>query len=593
MAIIRQLPDNIINQIAAGEVVEGPAAVIKELVENAIDAGASRVDVSVRHGGKSLIIIDDDGMGMAKEDLSLCLHRHATSKLPNNDLVMIQALGFRGEALPSIASVSNLSIETHDRQTGEAWEVITQAGRQIDLRPCSRAKGTRVTVMDLFHPTPARLKFLKTDQAEMMAIKETMNRLAMIYPDIAFSLTHQDSKMLSYPSASRIDRVKAVMGRDFSSACVPVSIAAEGVSVQGYISLPTYSRGNSKSQYLCVNGRPVKDRLLLGVLRGAYADVLAKGRYPLVCLFIDLPAEDVDVNVHPAKAEVRFRRPMVVKGLIYRAIQNALEEHGTQSVAQANFPMQNMTARSVFRSSYHAPARTQVAAAMSEFLPQMPMQPQAKVAEPYRPYEVETAVIEQRVQDQYPLGSALAQFHENYILAQTANGIVLVDQHAAHERLVYESMKESYQKAGIKRQGLLVPEVVHLDPDHVMMLCEQKSAFEEAGLVIDSFGDDAIIVREVPAIFGGKASVDTMIKTLADEIEELGQSNLITEKVNHILATMACHGSVRSGRRLNADEMNTLLRKMEETPLSGQCNHGRPTYISLSLDDIEKLFKRR
>lgn len=608
MTVIRQLPDTLVNQIAAGEVIENPAAALKELVENSIDAGAERITITLRQAGKSLITVEDDGIGMGRDDLCLCLERHATSKLPDEDLLGIGSLGFRGEALPSIASVSRMSVHSRAKDTGEAWGIDVDGGAKGDIYPSSIRQGTRIDIRDLFYATPARLKFLKSDQAEMMAVKGMLNRLAMAYPDVAFHVTHDDRKILSYPPATRIERLAAIMGSDFKNSSMPIEAEIENIRVTGFAGLPTHSRGNAQHQFLFVNGRPVRDKLLVGVLRGAYADVLSRDRHPVVALFVDLPSEDVDVNVHPAKAEVRFRKPMVVRNLLFHGLQNALRQYGGQSAA-------TMPARSVMYAGGGGRSYTgggEVPSPRVNYvLSEMDFVPYGRVAESSRSYDapadrVGTGIVAaigdamethegEKVPDlrNYPLGAAVAQFHENYILSQTGEGIILVDQHAAHERLVYERMKTAYAASGVKRQILLVPEIISLSPDQVQMIVSQAEALEQSGMIVESFGEDAVIVREVPAIIADRLNIQEMIKNIADEIEDIGTSSGLTEKINHFLATMACHGSVRSGRRMNIDEMNALLRQMEETPMSGQCNHGRPTFISLSLEEVEKLFKRR
>lgn len=604
MTVIRQLPETLVNQIAAGEVIENPAAAVKELVENSIDAGASSVTIDLRQAGKSLICVEDNGIGMNADDLNMCLERHATSKLQDDDLLAVGSLGFRGEALPSIASVSRMTISSRANGADAGWEISVEGGVKQDIRPSSQRQGTRIEIRDLFYATPARLKFLKSDQTELIAIKGIINRLAMAYPDIAFTVHHDDKKIMHYPAVAqgdfegqRLERLAAIMGRDFQAASMPVMAEAEGIKLTGYASLPTHSRGNAQHQYLFVNGRPVRDRLLMGVLRGAYADVLARDRYPIVALFVDLPQNEVDVNVHPAKAEVRFRKPMVVRNLMFHGLQTSLRRYATQSAA-------SLSPRAVSYGGYdggtgHGNRVYPSAAAQSYSLPDMDFIPQGRVAEsaailPQALQAPQAELSEQTLeQTSYPLGSALAQFHENYILAQTDTGIVLVDQHAAHERLVYERMKQHALESGIKRQILLVPEIVNLNPDSVMTLVAHAEMLEQAGLVVEAFGEDAVIIREIPAILSGKLNIAEMIRNLADEAEDIGTTDGLQEKINHVLATMACHGSVRSGRRLNRDEMNALLRQMEETPMSGQCNHGRPTYISLSLEEVEKLFKRR
>ena len=590
MGIIRQLSDNLVNQIAAGEVIENPASVVKELVENAIDAGANKISVILRQAGKSLIIVEDNGIGIDKNDLSLCLHRHATSKLNDDDLLNIHSLGFRGEALPSIGSVSRLYI--HSRQDGQdAWCVECHGGKISDIKPTSQKKGTRVEVRDLFYATPARLKFMKSDKAEIMAVKEILNNLVMAYPSVAFQVKHDEKLIMSYPVQSRFDRLVNIMGRDFQNSSMPVSAQNDNVAIEGFASLPTLNKGNSKSQYLFINGRPVRDRLLLGVLKGAYSDVIAGNRYPVVALFIDLPFDDVDVNVHPTKAEVRFKSPAQIRNLIFHAVQSALKEHAKTSASLLPHQIERFKVAS-HQSSVTAP-RPQYK------MPQIDFHPQSRIAEANAEFELKSnsdedcQIVSDIEANNYPLGSALAQFHDNYIVAQTDEGIVIVDQHAAHERLVYEKMKSQAEASGIKKQLLLIPEVVEMSANSVDLLIDHKNILEKTGLVIDQFGEGAIVVHEIPSLLSEKINIRSLIKNLVDELEDTGNANSVREQINHLLATMACHGSVRSGRRLNQDEMNSLLRQMEQTPLSGQCNHGRPTMISLSLNDVEKLFKRQ
>jgi len=587
MSIIRQLPENLVNQIAAGEVIENPAAAVKELVENSIDAGATKISIDLRQAGKSLIIIDDNGIGMNSDDLQLCLSRHATSKMHDDDLLAIESLGFRGEAMPSIGSISRMRIESKNKN--ESWAISCEGGKIDDIEPSARREGTRVEIRDLFYSTPARLKFLKSDIAEMMAIKEILNRLAMAYPDIEFQCTHNDKKVFHYKSSDQLTRISAIMGREFQSSSMVIEAQNEDVQLSGFASLPTLSKGNSKAQYLFVNGRPVRDKLLLGVLRGAYSDVLFSGRYPMVALFLTLPSTDVDVNVHPTKAEVRFKNSTQIRNLMFHGIQSAIHEQSSVSASLLPNQISRFNAGNT---------KKQEAPKVNYAIPNMEFAPQSRIAETstefapsrredYPTYEEATEV------DSYPLGSALAQFHDNYIVAQTDDGIVIVDQHAAHERLVYERMKGEVDNNGINRQILLIPEVVAVTQDQMNLLVEQREILQQVGFVIEGFGEDSIIVREVPSLLSDRLNIHDMVENLADEVEDFGTVDGVTEKINHLLATLSCHGSVRSGRRLNVTEMNELLRSMEKTPLSGQCNHGRPTMIQLSLDDVERLFKRQ
>ena len=597
MSIIRQLPENLVNQIAAGEVIERPASALKELVENSIDAGADVISIDLVQAGKSRIVIDDNGIGMTDGDLTLSLSRHATSKLPNSDLLSIQSLGFRGEALPSIGSISRMMIETRHQDSDDGWEISCEAGNIKPLKPSARQKGTKITIEDLFYSTPARLKFQKSDQAEIMAVKSVLNRLAMAYPDIEFRCTHNDKRVFHYHKGSLSDRLAAILGKDFQKSSMPIDLQNEEVTLKGYASLPTLNKANSKAQYLFVNGRPVMDKLLLGVLRGAYSDVLAGNRYPIVALFLELPHEDVDVNVHPTKAEVRFKSPTIIRNLLFHAIQKALREHAGESASLLPGQIQRFSQGGGHSNRQHHVPHVNYA------IPNMEFQPQSRVSEPTHDSRFETPyggafndkghAGNDVAVSSFPLGSALAQFHENYILSQTDEGIVIIDQHAAHERLVYEKMKGEIAQSGVIRQILLVPEIVELSQDQVTLLASQSDLLEKTGLVLESFGDSSVIIREVPSILSDRINIHDLIKNLADEVEDLGTTDGVEAKINYLLATLSCHGSVRSGRRLNVDEMNSLLRQMEETPLSGQCNHGRPTMISLSLDDVEKLFKRQ
>lgn len=610
---IRHLPDILVNQIAAGEVIERPAAAVRELVENAIDAGSTRVSVDIREGGKSLIRIVDDGCGMSRDELVAALDRHATSKLPDDDLLNIQHLGFRGEALPSIAAVSRLTIRTRlagepDNQGG--WEIRVEGGRRGEPAPASHAQGTWIEVRDLFYATPARLKFLKSERSEYDAVKDTLLRLAMAFPHVAFRLDHDGQNVFSHAGAlqadmneARRERLSAVLGREFADNAMSIHAMRDGVTLTGLAALPTYSRGTSTHQYLFVNGRPVRDKLLHGAVRGAYADVLARDRHPVVALFVDLPATEVDMNVHPAKAEVRFRDAGLIRGMIVGALKHALHENGqstasTVSLGALHTLQQHSGAPAPYRPSY---APTYAASYAAAYAPSYSQAGLAERASPvYEPLftvppsaRAETVPGEDPALPQHPLGAARAQIHENYIIAQAEDGLVIVDQHAAHERLVYERFKAQLAEDGIARQGLLTPEIVDLDDSDARRLLENAAELSRLGLDIEPFGPGAVAVRSVPALLGNRASVPQLVRDLCDELTEHGSVQGLAERINHVLATMACHGSVRAGRRLNVEEMNTLLRQMEETPLSGQCNHGRPTWIKLQLSDIEKLFGRR
>jgi DNA mismatch repair protein MutL len=593
---IRRLAEGTINRIAAGEVVERPASAVKELVENALDAGARRIDVTVSNGGADLILVEDDGIGMEADELHLAVERHATSKLPigrdgEDDLNGIATLGFRGEALPSIGAVARLSIASRTA-TGEAHEIRVEGGEIAGPRPVgyrgTGQAGTRVQVRELFYATPARLKFLKSARSEDLATGDVVKRLAMARPDVGFTLTVDGRRVLELESEGdlfdgRLKRLARIMGRDFGDNAAPVEIAREGVRVSGFAGLPTYHRANAQMQYLVVNGRPVRDKLLIGAVRGAYADFLARDRHPALALFLDCDPDFVDVNVHPAKTEVRFRDAGLVRGLIVSSLKTALAGAG------------------------HRASTTVAGATLAAFRAQQPVTPlypqglrgMAEAASEYRaPLFAGGAALSVRMEEApadaeaSPLGVARAQVHETYIVAQTEDGIVIVDQHAAHERLVYERMKQALAAGGIARQPLLIPEVVSLDPADVERVTARADELAELGLVIEAFGPDAVMVREVPAMLG-RADAHALLRDLADDIAETGAALSLKERLEEVAGTLACHMSVRSGRRLTAEEMNALLREMERTPHSGQCNHGRPTYVELKLSDIERLFGRR
>jgi DNA mismatch repair protein MutL len=593
---IRRLSEGTVNRIAAGEVVERPAAAIKELVENAMDAGATRIAIAASGGGAELLLVEDDGCGMSADDLRLAIERHATSKLPvadgEDDLSHILTMGFRGEALPSIGAVARLALIS--RMTGgEAAEIRVDGGRVEGPRPAaflaSGQHGTRAEVRELFYATPARLKFLKSARSEDLAIIDIVKRLAMARPDIGFSLTLDGRKALDLEAEpdlmdGRLPRLARIMGRDFGDNAVRVEAAREGITLSGYAGLPTYNRANAAMQFLFVNGRPVRDKLLVGAVRGAYADFLARDRHPALALFIDCDPGFVDVNVHPAKTEVRFRDAGLVRGLIVGALKQALDAAGHRaSTTVASTALQSLQSAAAFqRQAPQSNFSPNFAAAGFHDAPVMfEAAPSVRMEAP--PLETPPAM---------PLGVARAQLHETYVVAQTQDGIVIVDQHAAHERLVYERMKKSLANGGVARQPLLIPEVVDLDPSEVTRVAARAGELAELGLVIEEFGPDAVVVREVPAMLG-KLDVKGLIRDLADEIAETGNALSLKERLEEVSGTLACHMSVRAGRRLNAEEMNVLLREMEATPHSGQCNHGRPTYVELKLADIEKLFGRR
>ncbi len=599
---IRRLPETLVNRIAAGEVVERPASVLKELVENALDAGAGRVDVSVEEGGRRLIAVSDDGGGMTAEELELAVERHATSKLADGDLARIHTLGFRGEALPSIGAVSRLTITSRVAGADSAWRFTVEGGAKRGPEPVAHASGTRVEVRDLFFATPARLKFLKAPRTEFNHAREALKRLAMANPKVAFSLSEGGRAVLQLGAgqgdlfAARLDRLGAVIGRDFADNAIPIEAQRESLRLSGHASLPTYHRRTSAAQYLFVNGRAVRDRLLLGAVRGAYADVLAHDRHPVVALFLELPFEAVDVNVHPTKAEVRFRDAGLVRGLIVGALKHALAAAGHRSSttvsAAALGAFTPGRAPGAYQGAYqHTPGRGLAESGVAYQAPLAPQAPSGRAEVPDGPGGG-PGDVEDEDATQYPLGAARAQLHGTYIVAQTADGLVIVDQHAAHERLVYERLKAALAAQGVARQGLLLPEVVELDEAAAERLVARAPEFTELGLTIEAFGAGAVVVREVPALLG-ETDVQGLVRDLADDLAQADQAESLRERLDQVASTMACHGSVRAGRRLTAAEMSALLREMERTPHSGQCNHGRPTYVELKLADIERLFGRR
>jgi DNA mismatch repair protein MutL len=618
---LRLLPETLVNRIAAGEVVERPAAALKELLENALDAGAQNVEAVLRDGGRSYLSVSDDGHGMTPEELALAVERHATSKLPEDDLVHIATLGFRGEALPSIGAVSRMTVTSRAAgagDAGEAWSLTVEGGRKGEVEPAALGRGTRVEVRDLFYATPARLKFLKSARAEQMQARDALTRLAMAHHGVGFVLSDGQRDLLNLPAAqgelfeSRLSRLAAILGRDFAENALPIDAEREGLRLTGHIGLPTLNRANSQAQYLFVNGRPVRDKLLYGAVRGAYRDFLAHDRHPILALFLELPPALVDVNVHPAKTEVRFRDPALVRGLIVSAAKHALAEAGhrastTVSTAAlgamtpgAMMPGQRMSggAGPVYASgrigSTLPRGLAEAAAAYHAPLPGLAQTPAARPAGPNGETALEEngAVGEDESAEAYPLGAARAQLHGTYIVAQTSDGIVIVDQHAAHERLVYERMKEQLAAGRVAAQLLLLPEVVELDEPAAERLAARAEELAEIGLRLEAFGPGAVVVRETPALLG-EVNVQGLVRDLADELAELGEALALRSSLEAVCSTMACHGSVRAGRLLNAAEMNALLRQMEATPHSGQCNHGRPTYVELKLADIERLFGRR
>lgn len=578
-----------INRIAAGEVVERPASVVKELLENALDAGSTRIEVATAAGGLSLIRVTDDGVGIERDELALAVERHCTSKL-DRGLDAIATLGFRGEALASIGSVARLTLRSKRRGEAHGWEVSVERGEISGPRPSPIAKGTQVEVTDLFFATPARLKFMRSERAETTAIAETVRQAAMAHPEVRFALSGPDRTPAEFGGgASHAERLRQVLGRDFADNAIAIEAVRDNVRLHGYVSLPTYNRGNATRQYFFVNGRPVRDRQLLGALRAAYADFLSRDRHPVAALFIETPGEAVDVNVHPAKAEVRFRDPGLVRGLIVGALREALTSTGHRSSTTGGEALQSALAASAMRSAYRPPqpAWRPPPAGFAET-------DQAELGEIATSADFRPEVVEQitRESADHPLGAARAQLHENYIIAQTRDGLVLVDQHAAHERLVYERLKAAIEAGKVPTQLLLVPEVVELSEDDVGRLLARADELAAFGLGIEPFGPGAIAIREVPAMLDS-VDVRGLVNDLVDELAETDSTTLLRQRLDKVAGTIACHGSVRSGRRMRPEEMDALLRQMEATPHSGQCIHGRPTYIELKLADIEKLFGRR
>lgn len=589
--VIRQLDEGAINRIAAGEVVERPASAVKELVENALDAGARRVSVDYADGGKTLIRVTDDGCGMTAGDLPLALARHATSKIDGSDLLNIHSFGFRGEALPSLGAVGRLVITS--RAEGEAAARIEVSGGRIGpVTPAALTRGTVVELRDLFCATPARLKFLRTDRAEAQVLAEAIRRLAMAEPFVSFRLTDMsegEGRVIFRADAGSGDlfdalhgRLATVLGAEFAENALRLDFARDGLHLTGYAALPTYSRGSSVQQYLYVNGRPVQDRMLYGALRAAYADVLSRDRHPAAVLFLSCDPQLVDVNVHPAKSEVRFRDPTLARGLIVSGLRQALAGAGhraSSTVGAATLDALRPEAR-VYQMDRPSAGAIRAAYQWQAPVTGFAEAPSARIEPPTDP------AAEAR-----PLGAARAQVHENYIIAQTETGIVIVDQHAAHERLVYERLKRQMADKGIAAQALLIPEIVELSEAEAGRLLDMADDLARLGLGVEPFGRGAVAVRETPAILG-QVNVPGLVRDILDELAEAGDSRNVQARIDAVLSRMACHGSVRSGRQMRAEEMNALLREMEATPHSGQCNHGRPTYVELRLADIERLFGR-
>ena len=600
---VRQLSPETINRIAAGEVIERPASVVKELVENALDADARQIEVVTVAGGLSLIRVSDDGEGMGAADLTLAVERHATSKLGDEDLFNITTLGFRGEALPSIGAIARLSLKSRHRQASTGYEIVVDRGAKETVRPAALNAGTSVEVRELFSATPARLKFLKSERAENSAIAEVVKRLAMAHPTVAFTLTTGERTGLRLQAQplgpdGHLTRLARIMGRDFLADALPVDIAREGARVLGFAGLPTLHRPDPGQQYLFVNDRPVKDKLLIGAVRSAYGDLLPKARFPLLALFITLPPCEVDVNVHPSKAEVRFRDAGGVRTLVAGALRQALEAAGHRASASGGAALEALARANDVLSrprgqpgpslpgTPHPHRRAATLGLAQDWQP-----PLAGIAVPSADTHVGATPVPEELLDR-PLGAARTQLHETYIVAQTRSSMVIVDQHAAHERLVYERLKAALANGGVPRQVLLIPEVVELDDDAATAVIEASGALASLGLILEPFGPGAVMAREVPALLGD-TDVKGLVRDLAREAQNDAGGNLLQERLAAVCSTMACHGSVRAGRRLTAEEMNALLREMEATPHSGQCNHGRPTYVELKLADIERLFGRR
>ena len=622
---IRQLSETVINQIAAGEVIERPASAAKELVENALDAGATRIEIATAGGGKALLRVTDNGSGMSPDDLALAVKRHCTSKI-SADLTDIRTLGFRGEALPSIGSVARLSVASRTKGAGEGYRIELHGGKLTEPQPAPVNPGTIVEVRDLFFATPARLKFLKTERAESGAITEVVKRMALAFPAVRFVLSGSDRSTLELPATGddRLARIAQVLGKDFRPNAIEIDAVREDVALSGFVGVPTFNRGNSGHLYAFVNGRPVQDKLLMGAIRAAYAETVPKGRYPMAVLWFSLDPALVDVNVHPAKADVRFRDPGLVRGLVVGAIREALTRSGDRASSTGadamlrafrpgvapqgeqtggfggGFGHRDIRPSNVNWSPERSPYRPEgfaegAAPAFAGTAETAKPQEAARMlagfdapsarSEAFEPQRGEEATLS------HPLGAARAQLHENYIVAQSETGLVIVDQHAAHERLVYEALRKALVDRRLPSQGLLIPEIVDMpeeDCDRLMPFAEEMSRL---GLVYERFGPGAIAVRETPAMLG-EVNAPALIRQLADEAGEWETAEGLRSKLESVAATMACHGSVRSGRRLRVEEMNALLRQMEETPGSGQCNHGRPTYIELKLSDIERLFGR-
>jgi DNA mismatch repair protein MutL len=602
---IRQLDEASINRIAAGEVVERPASAVKELVENALDAGARHIRVDISDGGKTLIRVIDDGCGMRPDDLPLALSRHATSKIDGSDLTNIQSFGFRGEALPSLGAVGRLSIIS--RASGfEGSQISVSGGTLSPSKPAAFAQGTQIELRDLFYATPARLKFLRTDRAETQSILDVMKRLAMASPAVGFDvhdISGGTSRALFKVLPETGDlfdalhrRLMQILGKEFAENAVAVQAERDGFTLSGYAALPTFSRGAAVMQYMFVNNRPVRDKLLIAALRAAYSDFLSRDRHPAAVLFVDCAPTLVDVNVHPAKSEVRFRQPGVLRGLIISALRHTLAEAGhrassTVAASMLGAARAETMPQQGFSYQMDRPSGAVRAANYQFHAPQF-SETEAVFARVNDIDDTSTEPTPEKPQEHYPLGAARGQVHENYIIAQTRDGMVIVDQHAAHERLVYEKLKTQMQQSGVASQALLIPEIINLSEDDCRQLMGVRNTLDSLGLSIEPFGTGTIAVRSTPAILGD-TDVKALVLDVLDELNDQEHTQSIKDKIDAVLSRVACHGSVRSGRRLRGEEMNALLREMETTPHSGQCNHGRPTYVELKLSDIERLFGRR
>lgn len=610
---LRLLPPTLVNRIAAGEVLERPASAVKELVENALDAGATKIDVILNDGGKAAITVIDNGRGMTPDEMTLAVERFATSKLPTDDLFDIRYFGFRGEALPSIASVARVTITSRTENADSAWSLFIEGGEKHAPEPAAAPQGTRVDVRDLFFAVPARLKFLKSTQTETGYIQEIIEKLALANPSVAFTLSDEKKKRLDLKPVSESDEIKRVaqiVGEDFVDNALPVNAGRDGVVLKGFVGLPTLNKATAAAQYFFVNSRPVRDKVLLGAIKAAYHELLAADRFPALVLFLQIPPEDVDVNVHPTKAEVRFRDAQGIRGMIVSAVRQTLMSSGFRtsttlaaqaldaSVPEPSFiPMRPAVPVSGFRQ---APAYRPAAQKSYSFNETRAL---FKANEAFSAFSapaaaelpddaVESSPAAVDADAFPPLGLARAQLHKTYIVSQTEDGIVIVDQHAAHERLTYEKIKKNMESGDAAAQYLLLPEIAELPPEKRDAVLKQKAELEKAGFLFEPFGDGALVIRATPAVLG-ETDAKALMNDIADTIMEFGDSLALKERVKKIAATMACHGSVRAGRILDVSEMNALLRQMESVPYSGQCIHGRPTYIELKLKDIERLFGRR